>query len=195
MREAREAGGSAGRAGAGDPAVLWQRAVASLDASARDLLFSFRVLLVDDDPELLAAVQRHLQESLPGVAMVAAESGPQALGLLQALPVDVVVSDYMMPGMDGLALLGRVRTQRPDAVLLMLTATADLGVAQKAVNDEHVHSFLTKPVDPDLLVRQVADALLRVLRHRLRDQMLAAQDRALAEVMGLLRRPGPSPRP
>lgn len=101
------------------------------------------ILFVDDDQEVLAAYTRALRKRY----RVEVAAGPDiGLERLAALPdVAVVVSDLRMPGMDGVEFLGRVRELRPDAVRIILTGFADIGVAIAAVNKSKVFSFLTKP--------------------------------------------------
>jgi len=116
------------------------------------------ILFVDDDVEILAAYARALRKRY----RVETAAGP-AVGLerLTALPeVAVVVSDLRMPGMDGVEFLGRVRELRPDAVRVILTGFADIGVAIAAVNKSRVFSFLTKPC-PEADLEEALDAALR----------------------------------
>jgi response regulator RpfG family c-di-GMP phosphodiesterase len=175
----------------GDARRLWAHAVGALDPAARSVLLSCRVLVVDDEEDIRTALAESLGAYLQGVEVLRAETGPSALAMMAHTPVDVVVSDYKMPGMNGLDFLAAVRKLRPKVIRLMLTAYPELPLAQKAVNDQHVHSFLTKPVDTEVLVGQVADALLQALRERLRDSLEHSQDQMLREVMALLAARGP----
>jgi DNA-binding NtrC family response regulator len=102
-----------------------------------------RILLVDDDPLLLAGLKRQLRrqfhiETAPGAAealqMVAEED-----------PFTVVVSDFRMPGMNGIDLLARIKALQPDTVRMMLTGSTDLATAVKAVNEGHIFQFHLKP--------------------------------------------------
>ncbi len=96
-----------------------------------------RVLFVDDEPRVLAALQRMLQGRRPGWALRFAGGGAQALDLLADQPVDVVVSDLRMPGMDGAELLAAVREgpgdTRERARALMLDVFRLLGDADPLV--------------------------------------------------------------
>ena len=116
------------------------------------------ILFVDDDDEILAAYARALRKRY----RVETAAGP-VVGLerLTNLPeAAVVVSDLRMPGMDGVEFLGRVRELRPDAVRIILTGFADIGVAIAAVNKSRVFSFLTKPC-PEADLEEALDAALR----------------------------------
>ncbi len=108
---------------------------------------SDRVLLVDDDPNLLASFQRRLRKQAD---LTTAESGAAGLEQIQTGgPFAVVVSDYCMPGMNGIEFLGRVREVAPDTVRMLLTGSADLRTAIQAVNQGNIFRFLTKPCTSD----------------------------------------------
>ncbi len=116
-----------------------------------------RILFVDDDQEVLAAYARAFRKRYA----VEVAAGPQVgLDMLAVgPPVAVVVSDLRMPGMDGVEFLGRVREIRPEAVRLILTGFADIGVAMAAVNKSKVFSFLTKPCPEEDLEEALGAAL------------------------------------
>ncbi len=63
-------------------------------------------------------------------------------------PIDVVISDHLMPGMTGLEFLSLVRDRYPHAIRIMLTGHADTSTALKAINEGEIYRFLTKPCDP-----------------------------------------------
>ncbi|MCB2173786.1 response regulator [bacterium] len=109
-----------------------------------------KVLFVDDEPSLLAAMAR----SLHGVFDIkTATSGNEALAMLRETgPFAVVVSDLRMPEMDGTAFLSTVKKLAPDTVRIMLSGTTDLDEALEAVNCGQVFRFLTKPCSANALV-------------------------------------------
>lgn len=147
------------------------------------------VLFVDDDRILLKTVSR----AFSGQVMVeTAQSGQEALDLLRREPAPAVaVVDQQMPGMTGVELLRRLKTDFPDMVRIMLTGQADLPTAIDAVNEGQVFRFLTKPVALPDLQQVVAEALQvhqqRMEENRLMAQALAgqAQDGLDAEAQGL----------
>lgn len=117
-----------------------------------------RVMFVDDDREMLASYRRAFRGAY---AVEVAEGPRQGLARLDTLPdLAVVVADLRMPDMDGVEFLGRVREARPEAVRLILTGFADMGVALAAVNKSKVFSFLTKPC-PEAELREALESALR----------------------------------
>jgi DNA-binding NtrC family response regulator len=118
---------------------------------------SATVLFVDDDTDLLAAFRRSFR-SEPWTQHYA--NGPeQALALLRTTPVDVLVTDEQMPGMNGIDLLVQVRRVHPAVVGIMLSGIASVGLVVHAVNDGQVFRFLLKPLRADDVALAVRDAL------------------------------------
>lgn len=142
-----------------------------------------RILVVDDEPDILTALRVYLERAL-GADVVAAESGAAALAeLRKGPPVDVIVADFRMPGMDGVAFLSQARALAPDVPRLMLTAYPDMQLAIKALNEAAILQFLTKPVDPDRLLDVVQRTLAETRRAK-------AARKALDEAAGALSRSG-----
>lgn len=115
------------------------------------------ILFVDDDQEILASYARAFRKRYAVETAAGPEVGLEMLA--GGLDVAVVVSDLRMPGMDGVEFLGRVRELRPEAVRIILTGFADIGVAMAAVNKSKVFSFLTKPCPEEDLEEALAMAL------------------------------------
>src|SRR5712691_8474838 len=103
------------------------------------------LLLVDDDPEVLDALQRTLQSMQ--LAIRTAPAAAEALALLAEAPADVVVSDYDMPGMDGVSFLRKVRESWPYTQRVMLTGADDRGAIEEASIHGDVDRFISKPWD------------------------------------------------
>ncbi|GAB4254137.1 MAG: hypothetical protein Kow0065_00820 [Methylomicrobium sp.] len=102
---------------------------------------SASILLVDDEQNVLKALSRILR----GYRLTTAQSGEEALSLAQGIEFDLVISDFRMPGLDGVAFLNRFKQLQPDAIRMILTGYADLENAQKAINEAGVFRFLNKP--------------------------------------------------
>jgi len=101
------------------------------------------ILVVDDQPEIRAALRRCLNAY--GNKILEAGSGEDALSLVKSESIDAVVTDYDMPGMNGLELLKRLRIMKPAMRRILLTGRADVRIAARALNEGCVHRFLLKP--------------------------------------------------
>jgi response regulator RpfG family c-di-GMP phosphodiesterase len=108
-----------------------------------------RILFVDDDEAILRAIGRVFRNN--PYEIFSAPSAEAALEQLDHLAPMIVVSDYRMPGMDGVTFLRAVSRRRPDSVRILLTGYADVATAQEAINDAAVFRFLTKPWREDEL--------------------------------------------
>lgn len=107
------------------------------------------ILFVDDEPSILKAVRRLFRDAPYEIRT--ADSAQTALAMLAESPADVIVSDFRMPGIDGVTFLHTVFEKYPDTIRILLTGFADVQVAQEAINEAHVFRFLTKPwVDSEL---------------------------------------------
>ncbi|HEX5136556.1 MAG TPA: response regulator [Planctomycetota bacterium] len=104
-----------------------------------------RVLIVDDVRLVLTSLRRMLERV--GFHVEAAESGAAALALLEGTEVDVILSDFMMPGMNGIELLGEVAAKWPRVRRAMLTAQADKELLDRALADGLLHAAFQKPWD------------------------------------------------
>jgi len=108
-----------------------------------------RLLFVDDDPMVLKGLQRSLRKMRGEWDVSYADSGEAALACLAARPVDVVVSDMRMPGMDGAALLSAVKVHYPQVVRIILSGQLDRDMTLKSV--KVAHQLLAKPCDVTVL--------------------------------------------
>jgi len=115
--------------------------------------------MVDDEPRILDGLRRALHGRY---AIDAESSGAAGLTRIAAAPdpYAVVVSDMMMPGMNGAEFLARCRAVSPDSVQLILSGQAELTSTIAAVNDGNLFRFLTKPCETEELTRAL-DAALR----------------------------------
>ncbi|EPL9571778.1 two-component system response regulator GlrR [Providencia rettgeri] len=117
---------------------------------------SASLLLVDDDPSLLKLLGMRL--SSEGFKVTTAESGPEALKILQKDKLDLVISDLRMDEMDGMALFDEIQKAHPNMPVIILTAHGSIPDAV-AATQRGVFSFLTKPVDKDALYKAIDEAL------------------------------------
>ncbi|HEY4130949.1 MAG TPA: HD domain-containing phosphohydrolase [Gemmatimonadaceae bacterium] len=146
-----------------------------------------RVLCVDDDPFISTVQQRILSGSFDVALASSATEG--AARIANEAPFAVVVSDYRMPGTDGVTFLSQVREMAPDTVRILLTGNGDFGIALAAVNKGEIFRFLEKPCTPDMLkgtVKAAADLYRIVTAERvLLEQTLHGSVKALIDVLAL----------
>lgn len=114
------------------------------------------VLFLDDEPPVLNALRRSLRRE--GYELLTTTEVEEALRLLGEKGVDIIVSDHLMPAMTGIEFFALASRLHPNVFRVMLTGQADVDVAIRAINDGHVHRFLTKPWDDEELRRVLRTA-------------------------------------
>ncbi len=115
------------------------------------------ILLVDDDPDVRAFMREAL--GIAGFTILEAADGNEALRIAETTrrPIEMLVTDINMPGIDGLELARRVQALRPDTgVLCMSGAAVDVVAAQGTLTGM---VFLRKPFGPNVLLERVRDAM------------------------------------
>ncbi|MDF2447309.1 MAG: response regulator [Moraxellaceae bacterium] len=117
----------------------------------------YRLLLVDDDANVLAALRRVFRGE--NYELLFASSAEEALRILESTPVQLIISDHMMPGMSGSELLQKVRSRWPDTIRIMLTGHADTEAVMGSVKGGAVYRFILKPWNDDDLRLSTALAL------------------------------------
>ncbi|MEX1309628.1 MAG: ATP-binding protein [Candidatus Sulfomarinibacteraceae bacterium] len=126
-----------------------------------------RILLVDDETDFLASLAQRL--TLRGLATLTAASGRDALAVLDREPVDVVVLDVRMPGMDGIETLRRIKETHPRIEVVMLTGHADLETSLEGMRFGFF-DYLTKPVQLPQLIEKIDEAYRRRCGEEIDDQ-------------------------
>jgi len=116
-----------------------------------------RVLFVDDEPAILRSLAR-VGNKVDAVILTAS-SGEKALEIINECPVDVIVSDLMMPDMDGIQLLEQVSQISPETVRIVLTGCDDMDMVLNSINAGHIWGFLHKPWDNFDLIIKLKQAL------------------------------------
>ncbi len=161
----------------------------------------FQILIADDEQ-----VQREMLEgflSKQGYGVGTAADGRQALEKFKGGSFDLILTDYRMPGMDGIELLRELKRLNPEVMVVILTAFGTVGTAVAAMK-EGAYDYLNKPIDLDellLLIRRVEkDVGLsrenRELREQLREKFkvdfIISASRRMEEALNLVKRAAPS---
>jgi DNA-binding NtrC family response regulator len=118
-----------------------------------------RILVVDDDPLLLDTLREILTAG--GFDAHAETDGRAALARLAEFRPDVVITDVKMPGLDGFALLRKVREREPELPVILLTGEGSVEMALRAVREEGAYHFLEKPIDNEQLLAVTARAFIQ----------------------------------
>lgn len=121
-----------------------------------------KILIVDDDPDILQLLGETLRSAPDFPNTLYLEADPNAaLERIAREPVDLVISDYKMPGMDGVDLLLQVKANAPRTLRMLMTAHSTQQAALAAVLTAEVHSYIEKPFNPGEVLRTVRDAFTR----------------------------------
>jgi len=117
-----------------------------------------RLLFVDDETNVLAALRRMLRNKRDHWDMVLVNSGQAALEALEKAPFDVIVSDIKMPGMDGAELLTRVKEAHSGTIRIALSGQVDLNEVIRSIRS--VHQYISKPCTAEALIARIEGALM-----------------------------------
>lgn len=154
-----------------------------------------QVMFVDDESRVLSGIERAIMMQDTEWECRFANSGPEALTMLEETPADVVVSDMRMPFMDGAELLAQVRNRWPGTIRIILSGYSEPGATQRML--EVAHRFVSKPCDSATLIAMIESALS--LRTMFKDpavldvvgriNQLPAAPKVFTEVQHLLNNP------
>ncbi len=129
------------------------------------------ILVVDDEGAIRYSISKTLQRL--GYQVHTAETGEEALEMMQRQEYDVVLTDIRMPGLSGVELLARIKEQAPDAVVILLTGYASLETAIESLR-LGAHDYLVKPSSSQDIRNSVAEGLERARNLKHRRQLLSA---------------------
>ncbi|UXI00231.1 response regulator [Photobacterium sp. TY1-4] len=101
-----------------------------------------KILIVDDVKTMLLLLKSCLA---PDFHLQICQDPKAALSRLQQQTFDVIISDYLMPGMDGIDLLSQAKSCQPHCARVLLTSDRDLTTVQRAVKEGHISAFISKP--------------------------------------------------
>jgi DNA-binding NtrC family response regulator len=136
-------------------------------------LESFRVLIVDDEEDFTDTLTKRLK--MRQIRVDGVYSGSQALDFLDEDPVDVVVLDVRMPGMDGVEVLREIKQRYPLIEVLMLTGHANVEVAIEGMR-LGAFDYLLKPIEIDQLLYKLQDAYQK---KSIQDQKIEKEKQAM----------------
>ena len=139
------------------------------------------ILLVDDEEDIRESLKALFETCLEDVDVKTAPSGQAALDTLDKDVIDVIITDYKMPGMNGLEFLARAQKKVPTVPRILVTAFPDLEIAIRAINEANIENFFTKPFEPDQVLNVV-----RTLLHEQRVQEM--RNRSFARSLELVRK-------
>jgi len=142
----------------------------SADAFRRDLMqarrraserkFAAQLLVVDDDPDFLALVDRSLRASFPGASVACVSDGAEALARVSQQPFDLLILDLRLPDMNGVEIVATIRESHPNLKMPILIVTAFGGGKDwQLLSSLGANGFLVKPVDPNALAAMVGRML------------------------------------
>lgn len=115
------------------------------------------VLFVDDEPNILSGLKRLTRAKREDWDMRFVEGGPAGVAALAAEPIDALISDMRMPGLDGPSLLREAARRRPAMLRVVLSGEADQEMTLRTVDVSH--RFLSKPCDADTLIAAIDEPL------------------------------------
>jgi len=125
------------------------------------------ILLVDDEPGILKVLRISLADR--GYQVMIADTGEKALEIFREKKPGIILTDIKMPGMDGIALLQKVKAENPDTEVIMITGHGDMELAIQSLKYE-ASDFLTKPIHDEALEIALRRARERMsFRSRLRE--------------------------
>jgi DNA-binding NtrC family response regulator len=118
-------------------------------------ILNARVLLVDDEKDFLEVLSERLETR--GLKVKAVNSGEEAIAKSQDQSFDAIILDLSMPGIDGLETLKRIKEQKPDAEIIILTGHGSIKTGIEAMK-LGAEDFLEKPVDITELLKKISEA-------------------------------------
>jgi len=124
------------------------------------------LLIIDDEEEVLKALQRQFRRDYEVHLANGAEAGYK---VMTQAPIQVIISDQRMPGITGAEFFGKIKTEFPDAMRLLLTGYADIQAVIAAINDGNIFRYIAKPWNPvemDTIVREAFQRYALMVQNR-----------------------------
>lgn len=140
---------------------------------------NLKVLVVDDEPGIRSGIERVLLNFTVGYSFmdadfsfttITAETGELALEILQSQPIDIVLLDNMLPGLQGIDVLDHISKNNIDVLVMMITSYASIDLAIKATNNG-AYNFMPKPFTPQELKAAMENMTKHLILKRLTSKM------------------------
>jgi len=142
------------------------------------------IVLVDDEEMVLTSLNSFLTLETE-YDVYTFTSAKEALKFIEDSEVDIVISDYLMPEMDGITFLGQVRNIKPEIPRIILTGYADKENAIKAINEVGLYQYIEKPWDNDDLLIILRNGLEKQRLMKKLQQKIEQINKAYAELQGI----------
>lgn len=142
------------------------------------------IVIVDDEEMVLTSLASFLNLETKYTVKTFTSAG-EALEFVKANDISLVISDYLMPEMDGISFLARVREIKPQVPRIILTGYADKENAIKAINDVGLFQYIEKPWDNEDLLIILRNGLERQMLMKQLDDKITQINRAYEELQGL----------
>lgn len=158
------------------------------------------LLIVDDEKNAREGLTRGLRRQYQ---VLTADNGNKALDVLSSQPVDIMLSDIRMPGLDGVTMMKRALAVQPDLICLIMTAYGDVGTAVNAMRQGAV-DFIPKPINLDQIeislhramsekqIKAENRALKQQLQHKFGLENIIGESEAMQKVFDTIRQVAPS---
>lgn len=156
-----------------------------MSSQSTDTNISHGILIVDDEQDFARGVARLLTSRFIGTQVLTAQNGREALQILAATPIHLMITDLRMPEMNGMQLLAESLKLHPDMSMVVLSAYGTIETAVEALH-AGAYDFLTKPIEPEQLFRVVAKGLerSRLLEENKRLRQLVSRQDSQGQLVG-----------
>jgi len=145
---------------------------------------NIKILCVDDEPNVLNSLRRLFLDE--AYVVITAASAREGLEILNNERIQIVISDYRMPNMNGVEFLKEVYAHWPDTVRIVLSGYADTASIVSAINEGQVYRFIPKPWNDDDLKANVTNAIERYHLFKENAELTSQLVRVNSELKGLL---------
>ncbi|MCB0276683.1 MAG: response regulator [Calditrichaeota bacterium] len=142
------------------------------------------IVLVDDEEMVLTSLSSFLTLETDYLVKTFT-SANEALNFVRGKDIDLVMSDYLMPEMDGITFLAKVKELQPEVPRIILTGYADKENAIKAINEVGLYQYIEKPWDNDDLLIIMRNALEKQVLMKKLQQKISEINKAYADLQGI----------